>query len=248
MTTLKDVARIELGAGQYSLRSLLNNESAVAIPIAQAPGANALELSDAVRATMKELSKNFPEGIKYEIVYDPTVFVRDSIKAVIETLLEALALVVIVVIVFLQTWRASIIPLLAVPVSIVGTFALMLAFGFSINTLSLFGLVLAIGIVVDDAIVVVENVERNIAQRPVAARGDVQGDGRSQRPDHRDRAGAGRRVRADRVHHRPHRRVLQAVRADDRDLDGDLGDQLADAEPGAGRAAAQAARRAARSR
>jgi multidrug efflux pump len=162
VTTLKDVARVELGAGQYSLRSLLSNQSAVAIPIAQAPGANALELSDAVRSTMQELSKNFPEGIKYEIVYDPTVFVRDSIKAVIETLLEALALVVIVVIVFLQTWRASIIPLIAVPVSIVGTFGLMLAFGFSINALSLFGLVLAIGIVVDDAIVVVENVERNI--------------------------------------------------------------------------------------
>ncbi|HEU4655056.1 MAG TPA: multidrug efflux RND transporter permease subunit [Steroidobacteraceae bacterium] len=162
VTTLRDVARIELGAGQYSLRSLLNNQPAVAIPISQAPGANALELSDAVRKTMKELSKNFPEGIKYEIVYDPTVFVRDSIKAVVHTLLEALALVVIVVIVFLQTWRASIIPLIAVPVSIIGTFALMLAFGFSINALSLFGLVLAIGIVVDDAIVVVENVERNI--------------------------------------------------------------------------------------
>ena len=162
VTTLKDVARIELGAGQYSLRSLLSNQQAVAIPISQAPGANALELSDAVRATMKELSKNFPDGVKYEIVYDPTVFVRDSIDAVIETLLEALALVVIVVIVFLQTWRASIIPLLAVPVSIIGTFGLMLAFGFSINALSLFGLVLAIGIVVDDAIVVVENVERNI--------------------------------------------------------------------------------------
>jgi multidrug efflux pump len=162
VTTLKDVSRIELGAGQYSLRSLLNNSSAVAIPVFQAPGANALELSDAVRETMAELSKNFPEGIKYEIVYDPTVFVRDSITAVIHTLLEALALVVIVVIVFLQTWRASVIPLLAVPVSIIGTFALMLAFGFSINALSLFGLVLAIGIVVDDAIVVVENVERNI--------------------------------------------------------------------------------------
>lgn len=161
-TTLKDVARIELGAGQYSLRSLLTNNQAVAIPISQAPGANALELSDAVRQTMKELSANFPEGIKYEIVYDPTIFVRDSIKAVIETLVEALLLVVIVVIVFLQTWRASIIPLLAVPVSIIGTFGLMLAFGFSINALSLFGLVLAIGIVVDDAIVVVENVERNI--------------------------------------------------------------------------------------
>ncbi|HVF15343.1 MAG TPA: efflux RND transporter permease subunit, partial [Steroidobacteraceae bacterium] len=162
VTTLKDVARIELGAGQYSLRSLLNNQNAVAIPITQAPGANALELSDAVRKTMKELSANFPEGISYEIVYDPTIFVRDSIDAVVETLVEALLLVVLVVIVFLQTWRASIIPLLAVPVSIIGTFALMLAFGFSINALSLFGLVLAIGIVVDDAIVVVENVERNI--------------------------------------------------------------------------------------
>jgi multidrug efflux pump len=162
VTTLKDVARIELGAGQYSLRSLLNNKSAVAIPIAQAPGANSLELSDSVRRTMKELSANFPEGISYEIVYDPTIFVRDSIKAVVHTLLEALALVVLVVIVFLQTWRASVIPLLAVPVSIIGTFGLMLAFGFSINALSLFGLVLAIGIVVDDAIVVVENVERNI--------------------------------------------------------------------------------------
>ena len=163
VTTLKDVARIDLGAGQYSLRALLSNQQAVAIPVTLAPGANALELSDAVRATMKELSKNFPDGVKYEIVYDTTVFVRESINAVIETLLEALALVVIVVIVFLQTWRASIIPLLAVPVSIVGTFGLMLAFGFSINALSLFGLVLAIGIVVDDAIVVVENVERNTA-------------------------------------------------------------------------------------
>ncbi|HEY4368251.1 MAG TPA: multidrug efflux RND transporter permease subunit [Steroidobacteraceae bacterium] len=162
VTTLKDVARIELGVGQYSLRSLLGNRPAVAIPISQAPGANALELSDAVRKTMAELSQNFPEGIKYEIVYDPTIFVRDSIKAVIETLVEALLLVVLVVIVFLQTWRASIIPLIAVPVSIIGTFGLMLAFGFSINALSLFGLVLAIGIVVDDAIVVVENVERNI--------------------------------------------------------------------------------------
>ncbi|HTE42534.1 MAG TPA: efflux RND transporter permease subunit, partial [Steroidobacteraceae bacterium] len=161
-TRLRDVARVELGAGQYSLRSLLNNTSAVALPVSQAPGANAIELSNAVRDTMAKLSKNFPEGIEYKIVYDPTIFVRDSIKAVIVTLLEALALVVFVVILFLQTWRASIIPLLAVPVSIVGTFALMLAFGFSINALSLFGLVLAIGIVVDDAIVVVENVERNI--------------------------------------------------------------------------------------
>jgi multidrug efflux pump len=162
-TLLKDVARIELGASGYSLRSLLNNKTAVALPIFQSPGANAIELSDNVRATMDELKKSFPEGIDYSVVYDPTVFVRDSIHAVVETLFEAILLVVLVVILFLQTWRASLIPLAAVPVSLVGTFAVMHAFGFSINALSLFGLVLAIGIVVDDAIVVVENVERNIA-------------------------------------------------------------------------------------
>ena len=162
VTRLRDVARIELGAAEYALRSLLNNDSAVAIPIFQAPGSNAIEISDNVRATMAELKENMPEGVDYSIVYDPTQFVRASIDAVIHTLVEAVILVVIVVIVFLQTWRASIIPLLAVPVSIVGTFAVMYLFGFSVNALSLFGLVLAIGIVVDDAIVVVENVERNI--------------------------------------------------------------------------------------
>ncbi|MEO7598429.1 MAG: multidrug efflux RND transporter permease subunit [Opitutus sp.] len=160
---LRDVARIELGASDYSLRSLLNNKTAVAIPIFQRPGSNAIQLSDNVRKAMVELKEGFPQGIDYSIVYDPTVFVRDSIKAVVHTLLEAILLVVLVVILFLQTWRASIIPLCAVPVSLIGTFAAMHALGFSINALSLFGLVLAIGIVVDDAIVVVENVERNIA-------------------------------------------------------------------------------------
>jgi multidrug efflux pump len=162
VTRLGDVARVEIDASQFGLRSLLNNRQAVAIPIFQAPGSNAIQISDQVRATMAELKKNFPEGLDYSIVYDPTVFVRDSIKAVVHTLLEAVLLVVLVVILFLQTWRASIIPLLAVPVSIIGTFGAMHLFGFSINNLSLFGLVLAIGIVVDDAIVVVENVERNI--------------------------------------------------------------------------------------
>ena len=164
ITRLADVARVELAASEYGLRSLLNNRPAVALPIRQAPGANALDVSAAVRETMAELAKDFPPSVEYRIVYDPTQFVRASIKAVITTLLEAIALVVLVVIVFLQTWRASIIPLLAVPVSIVGTFSLMLGFGYSINALSLFGMVLAIGIVVDDAIVVVENVERNIAE------------------------------------------------------------------------------------
>ncbi|MET0793873.1 MAG: efflux RND transporter permease subunit [Polyangiaceae bacterium] len=159
---LSDVARIELGANQYALRSLLDNKAAVAIPVFQAPGSNALALSDAVRKNMAELSKNFPDGIKYDIVYDPTRFVRSSIEEVVRTLFEALGLVVLVVLLFLQTWRASIIPIVAVPVSLVGTLAVMHLLGFSINALSLFGLVLAIGIVVDDAIVVVENVERNI--------------------------------------------------------------------------------------
>ncbi|MBL1277661.1 MAG: efflux RND transporter permease subunit [Ectothiorhodospiraceae bacterium] len=163
ITRLSDVARLELGASEYALRSLLNNKQAVALPIMAAPGANAIELSDNVRATMAELSKQFPQDLDWKVVYDPTIFVRDSIKAVIITLLEAVFLVVIVVILFLQTWRASLIPLLAVPVSIIGTFAVLLLLGFSINTLTLFALVLAIGIVVDDAIVVVENVERNIA-------------------------------------------------------------------------------------
>jgi len=159
---LRDVARIELGAADYALRSLLNNKPAVAIPILQAPGSNAIEIADKVRAEMADIKANMPEGIDFQIVYDTTQFVRASIDAVVHTLLEAVLLVVLVVILFLQTWRASIIPLAAVPVSIVGTFAILQALGFSINALSLFGLVLAIGIVVDDAIVVVENVERNI--------------------------------------------------------------------------------------
>src|SRR3954451_4960720 len=162
VTRLRDIARVELGAGDYSLRSLLDNKDAVAVPIFAAPGSNAIAISNGVRATMTDIKKLMPEGVDYEIVYDPTQFVRASIESVVHTLLEAIALVVLVVILFLQTWRASIIPLLAVPVAVVGTFAVMSVFGFSINALSLFGLVLAIGIVVDDAIVVVENVERNI--------------------------------------------------------------------------------------
>ncbi|WP_282338426.1 efflux RND transporter permease subunit [Pseudomonas sp. PS02288] len=171
ITRLRDIARVELGSAQYALRSLLDNQPAVAIPIFQRPGSNAIEVSNQVRAKMAELKKSFPQGMDYSIVYDPTIFVRGSIEAVVHTLFEALLLVVLVVILFLQTWRASIIPLAAVPVSLIGTFAVMHMFGFSLNALSLFGLVLAIGIVVDDAIVVVENVERNIGLglKPVEA-------------------------------------------------------------------------------
>jgi len=163
VTRVHDVARVELGARDYSVNSYLNDEPAVAMAIAQRPGSNALETSDAIQAAMQTLAKSFPEGLEYRIVYNPTVFVRESIDAVMHTLLEAIVLVVIVVLLFLQSWRASLIPLLAIPVSLVGTFAAMAAFGFSLNMLSLFGLVLAIGIVVDDAIVVVENVERHLA-------------------------------------------------------------------------------------
>jgi len=162
VTHLSDVARVDLGSNNYALRSLLDNKPAVALPIFARPGSNAIQISNEVRATMAQLKKDFPQGVDYSIVYDPTVFVRGSIEAVAHTLLEAILLVVLVVILFLQTWRASIIPLVAVPVSLIGTFAVMYLAGFSLNALSLFGLVLAIGIVVDDAIVVVENVERHI--------------------------------------------------------------------------------------
>jgi len=162
VTRLRDVARIEMGADAYALRSLLDGEPAVALQIIQSPGANALDVSQAVRETMQRLEGNFPAGLSSRIAYDPTVFVRASLESVATTLLEAIILVVIVVVLFLRNWRASLIPLMAVPVSLIGTFAVMHLMGFSLNTLSLFGLVLSIGIVVDDAIVVVENVERHI--------------------------------------------------------------------------------------
>jgi hydrophobe/amphiphile efflux-1 (HAE1) family protein len=160
---VRDIARVELAAQDYSSNSYLNTDPAVAIAVFQRPGSNALKTAAGIRATMAELSKRFPTGVQYTIVYDPTQFIQQSVEAVQETIGEAILLVVLVVILFLQTWRAAVIPLVAIPVSLVGTFFLMAMFGFTLNTLSLFGLVLAVGIVVDDAIVVVENVERNIA-------------------------------------------------------------------------------------
>ncbi|MAS91767.1 MAG: hydrophobe/amphiphile efflux-1 family RND transporter [Verrucomicrobiales bacterium] len=161
---LKDVARVELGALEYSNKSYLNGKPAVAILVFQRPGSNALETSEEVIGTMDELTENFPAGLEYDVVYNPTVVVEESIDAVIHTIFEAVGLVIIVVLVFLQGWRATLIPLLAIPVSLIGTFAVMSGLGYSLNNLSLFGLVLAIGIVVDDAIVVVENIERNIEE------------------------------------------------------------------------------------
>src|SRR5580700_10123347 len=160
---LKDVGRVELAAADYTTNSYRDLDPAVALAIYQLPGTNALATSAKIKSTMDELSKKFPAGLEYTIIYNPTEFIQQSIDAVTETIAEAIVLVVLVVILFLQTWRAAIIPIVAIPVSLVGTFFFMAMFGFSLNNLSLFGLVLAIGIVVDDAIVVVENVERNIA-------------------------------------------------------------------------------------
>jgi multidrug efflux pump len=163
ITRLGDVARIELGSKDYGSALYLDGEHSVGLALFQLPGSNAIETKEAVMAAMEQLKKRFPEGLDYVLSYDTVVFVQQSIEKVVKTLFEAILLVVIVVLVFLQTWRATLIPMLAVPVSLIGTFAVMSGLGLSLNTLSLFGLVLAIGIVVDDAIVVVENVERNIA-------------------------------------------------------------------------------------
>jgi multidrug efflux pump subunit AcrB len=162
VTSVRDIARVELAARDYTVNSGLGGKPATAIAIFQLPGSNALATSDAVRKKMAELKATFPSGLDYTIVYDPTVSVRESIHEVQKTLFEAIGLVVLVVLIFLQTWRAAIIPLIAIPVSLIGTFAAMKGFGFSINNLSLFGIVLAIGIVVDDAIVVVEAIEHHI--------------------------------------------------------------------------------------
>jgi multidrug efflux pump len=162
VTRLRDVGDVELGAQDYGLNAYLGEKGAVAIGIFQRPGGNALQTADTILETLKEMKRRFPPGLTYDVVYNPTDFIAKSIDEVIRTIFEAIALVVVVVIFFLQTWRASIIPIIAIPVSLVGSFAVMAALGYSINTLTLFGLVLAIGIVVDDAIVVVENVERNL--------------------------------------------------------------------------------------
>jgi hydrophobe/amphiphile efflux-1 (HAE1) family protein len=161
---VRDIARVDLGAADYNRSGYLDDKVAIPMGIFQRPGSNALETANEVQATMAELSKSFPNGLKYDIVYNPTVFISESVDAVIQTMLEAVVLVVVVIILFLQTWRASVIPIVAIPVSLIGTFAMLAALGYSLNNLSLFGLVLAIGIVVDDAIVVVENVERNIRE------------------------------------------------------------------------------------
>ncbi|MEI9850833.1 MAG: multidrug efflux RND transporter permease subunit [Sphingomonas sp.] len=164
ITRLRDVARVELGSQDYGVRAFYNGDRGVALAVIEQPGANALDAADLVLGEMKAMAKDFPVGMSYATPYNPTEYVAASVEAVQETLLEAIVLVVIVVLVFLQTWRAAVIPILAIPIALVGTFAVQLALGFSINSLSLFALVLAVGIVVDDAIVVVEAVERHVRE------------------------------------------------------------------------------------
>jgi hydrophobe/amphiphile efflux-1 (HAE1) family protein len=162
VTRVRDIGRVELGAQDYGANGYLDRSNAVPILVYQQPGSNALSTAQHIRARMEELSHDFPQGLRYDIVYDTTLFIAQSVHEVVKTIIEAVGLVVVVVIIFLQTWRASIIPIVAIPISLIGTFAILAALGFSLNNLSLFGLVLAVGIVVDDAIVVVENVERNL--------------------------------------------------------------------------------------
>ena len=239
---LHDVARIELGALDYSTNSFLLRKSAVALLVFQRPGSNALATAKRITDTMVRLKADFPRGLEYNIGYNPTEFIAQSVSELIKTIYEAMALVVIVVLVFLQGWRPAIIPIVAIPVSLVGTFAVMAALGFAVNNLTLFGLVLAVGIVVDDAIVVVENVERPFARRHEPTRRGAQDHGGGRRRAGLDRAGAVRRVRADRVPRWHFRAVLPAIRHHHRGRHRDFLLLFADAFPGAGLADPAAAR------
>jgi len=235
VTRVRDIARVELGSQSYTTNAYLDNQVATAIGIFQRPGSNALATAAAVLRTMDELAKSFPSGLDYRVAYNTTEFIQQSVDEVIKTLFEAVLLVVIVIILFLQSWRAAIIPIVAIPVSLIGTFFVMAAFGFSLNNLTLFGLVLAIGIVVDDAIVVVENVERYLRQglspREAAHKTmDEVGGGPG-----RDRSRALRGLHSNRIHHRHFGSFLSAVRAHDRDIDDNFGNCVADAVAGARR-------------
>ena len=227
---LKDVARIELGALQYTSSAQINDKPSVFVAVMQLPGSNALELDKAVRAKVAALSTHFPKGIGYGIVYDTTMFVSASMHDVLITLGEALLLVIAVVFLFLQSWRATVIPGIAIPVSLIATLAVMMALGFSLNTVSMLGMVLAIGLVVDDAIVVVENVERQL-EKGLQPHGGGQGrDAGGDGPDRRDDGRAHGGVRAGRLPSRHHRPALQPVRPDRGDLGRHLGLQFAQSQ------------------
>ena len=236
LVRLKDVGHAELGAETYRAELRFQAQDAVGFGVIQLPSANALDVVTQRAAELERLEKNFPPGLKYQIALDTTEVVSDSIREVLKTLVEAIILVVIVIFVFLQTWRSTIIPTITIPVSLIGAFAFIKLMGYSINTLTLFGIILATGIVVDDAIVVIENIERHIQEFKVSAKqGRGRRHGRSARRGHRHGAGAHRRVRADRVLSRDHRPPLRAVRDDDRVRRGALRVQRGDADAGARR-------------
>ena len=239
---MRDVARIELGAQDYDQSCTLDGRPSVALSIYQLPGSNALKVAELVKAKMRELKRSFPDDLDYSIVYDTTPFISESIREVRQTLLDAVLLVALVMLLFLQNWRSAVIPLIAVPVAIIGTFAVMAAMGFSLNNLTLFGLVLAIGIVVDDAIVVVEAVEYHIEHGLAPREASIKAMSQVSGPVIAVGLVLERRVPALRVHQRHYRAVLPAVRLDHRHLDADLRLQLADLEPGVGGGAAAAAR------
>ncbi len=219
---VKDVARVELGAQDYSIVSRLNGKPAIVIPVYQLPGSNAVQTAAGVRKLMAEMKQRFPQDMDYAISLDQTSAVTEGMKEIIETLLIAIVLVILVVFLFLQDWRATLIPLLAVPVSLIGTFVFFPLFGFSINTLSMFGLVLAIGLVVDDAIVVVEGVQRHIEERPRSERCGSESNGRTLRSRRRYCPGSLFGVCTDRIHPRHHRKALSAICRHHRHLGGPL--------------------------
>ena len=224
-----DVGHAELGAEDYSGKLRFNGYNGIGIGVSQLPTANALDVDKAVRAELTRLSKRFPPGLEYAIAFDTTTFVGDSIREVLKTLVEAIVCVMLVMFLFLQDWRSTLIPAVTIPVSLIGAFAFIKLLDFSINTLTLFGIVLATGLVVDDAIVVIENIQRHMGEEHMRlARGRLERHGRGHRRGGRDLAGAGRRVRAGGVLPRNDRTALQAVLADHRVLHRDLRVQLAD--------------------
>jgi len=243
VTRVRDVGRVEVGAADYGNTAYMDRSNAAALVIYAEPGANALTVEHEVLSKMEELKKDFPPGVGATIVYDPNVFIAKSIKEVVVTIFVAILLVVGVVFLFLQSWRATIIPVIAIPVSLVGASTILAIFGISLNNLSLFGLVLAVGIVVDDAIVVVENVERNMRSGMPPFEAAHRNDGRSRWRADSDRTHALRRIRAICVPRWHLRTVLPSVRGDDRGLDGHLLLRVADAQPGPVRRAIQGALR-----
>jgi HAE1 family hydrophobic/amphiphilic exporter-1 len=230
---LKDVGRAELGAEDYSSELQFNGKDAVGIGLTQLSNANALEVDRAALAELERLSKRFPPGMKYRLAFDATDVVHESIQDVLLTLAGAMFLVVLVIFIFLEDWRSTLIPAAAIPVSLVGTFAFVKLFGFSINTLTLFGITLATGLVVDDAIVVIENIARHIAEGQRDARKAPGGHEGGHGGGHRHLPGAGGRVRARGAVPRHHRDPVPPVRPHHRGLHRDLGLQCLDPDPGA---------------